>query len=374
MINNDIEIRLSKLEESYYSLSTHLEGERTLRKLEDDKCKQLYEYLSNQILEIKEKESYENCQENFINLKEELLNILDLKIESKLLEKNKNSEIQYINNIDKINLNKSLEKENLEKEIKQYKYNIDNINQKLEFMNDENNKKIQEISDKINEINIKFNEYQLVNKNVNDKIIEIKKVKEEYSVNKIDEQIKNKMEELNKMFEDKINNCIFLENNKNYMKYYEIENIDKNISLLKSDFDSLSNNYLKEINNLRNNLNEENSIKEKEIINFEQHFIKEYENFTKFITDILKTNVEKIKSMSDYLNTDIELIKNKNKYLEETLLKLREDIYDSLKQNIKYVLDKIHEYKDKDLDYINDNEKEKEINNNSIDKIKENNE
>ena len=373
MINNDIEIRLSKLEESYYSLSTHLEGERTLRKLEDGKCKQLYEYLSNQILEIKEKESYENCQENFINLKEELLNILDLKIESKLLEKNKNSEIQYINNIDKINLNKSLEKENLEKEIKQYKYNIDNINQKLEFMNDENNKKIQEISDKINEINIKFNEYQLVNKNVNDKIIEIKKVKEEYSVNKIDEQIKNKMEELNKMFEDKINNCIFLENNKNYMKYYEIENIDKNISLLKSDFDSLSNNYLKEINKLRNNLNEENSIKEKEIINFEQHFIKEYENFTKFITDILKTNVEKIKSMSDYLNTDIELIKNKNKYLEETLLKLREDIYDSLKQNIKYVLDKIHEYKDKDLDYINDNEKEKEINN-SIDKIKENNE
>ena len=374
MINNDIEIRLSKLEESYYSLSTHLEGERTLRKLEDDKCKQLYEYLSNQILEIKEKESYENCQENFINLKEELLNILDLKIESKLLEKNKNSEIQYINNIDKINLNKSLEKENLEKEINQYKYNIDNINQKLEFMNDENNKKIQEISDKINEINIKFNEYQIVNKNVNDKIIEIKKVKEEYSVNKIDEQIKNKMEELNKMFEDKINNCIFLENNKNYMKYYEIENIDKNISLLKSDFDSLSNNYLKEINKLRNNLNEENSIKEKEIINFEQHFIKEYENFTKFITDILKTNVEKIKSMSDYLNTDIELIKNKNKYLEETLLKLREDIYDSLKQNIKYVLDKIHEYKDKDLDYINDNEKEKEINNNSIDKIKENNE
>ena len=374
MINNDIEIRLSKLEESYYSLSTHLEGERTLRKLEDDKCKQLYEYLSNQILEIKEKESYENCQENLINLKEELLNILDLKIESKLLEKNKNSEIQYINNIDKINLNKSLEKENLEKEIKQYKYNIDNINQKLEFMNDENNKKIQEISDKINEINIKFNEYQIVNKNVNDKIIEIKKVKEEYSVNKIDEQIKNKMEELNKMFEDKINNCIFLENNKNYMKYYEIENIDKNISLLKSDFDSLSNNYLKEINKLRNNLNEENSIKEKEIINFEQHFIKEYENFTKFITDILKTNVEKIKSMSDYLNTDIELIKNKNKYLEETLLKLREDIYDSLKQNIKYVLDKIHEYKDKDLDYINDNEKEKEINNNSIDKIKENNE
>jgi len=52
--NNDLIIRISKLEESFYSLSKHLDGERTLRKLEDDKIKQLYDYLSKQILELKE--------------------------------------------------------------------------------------------------------------------------------------------------------------------------------------------------------------------------------------------------------------------------------------------------------------------------------
>ena len=56
----------------------------------------------------------------------------------------------------------------------------------------------------------------------------------------------------------------------------------------------------------------------------------------------MNKNIDKIKSMNDYINNDIEIIKNKNKYLEETLLKLREDVYDSIKQNIKYVLDKIH--------------------------------
>jgi hypothetical protein len=48
--------------------------------------------------------------------------------------------------------------------------------------------------------------------------------------------------------------------------------------------------------------------------------------------------------MNEYLNSDIEIIKNKNQYLEETLLKMREDVYDSLEKNVKYVLDKIHSY------------------------------
>ena len=67
--------------------------------------------------------------------------------------------------------------------------------------------------------------------------------------------------------------------------------------------------------------------------------------------------------MNDYINTDIEIIKNKNKYLEDALLKLREDIYDSFKQNIKYVLDKIHIYKNKEINNINKIKKENKENN-----------
>ena len=332
---NTQEIRLTKLEESYYSLSAHLEGERTLRKLEDDKCKQLYDFLSKQILEIKEREPIKNFNEVFFNLKEELMNLIEMKIDSKILENKKQLEMQYINNIDKINLNKNLLSDNCDKEIKQNKYEIEKTNKTIETMNKTFDKKLEEISDQIKEL------YDF-NQTLSNKIKEVDTILSSFQsdLNKIKKEVKKEIEEINNNINNKIysikNNIIYDKNNN------DLINIDNNLSLLKSDFDSLSNNYLKEIYDLKNDLNQQNELKEKEMENFEQHFITEYENFTKFITDILNQNTDKIKSMNDYMNSDIEIIKNKNKYLEETLLKLREDVYDSIKQNIKYVLDKIH--------------------------------
>ena len=332
---NTQEIRLTKLEESYYSLSAHLEGERTLRKLEDDKCKQLYDFLSKQILEIKEREPIKNFNEVFFNLKDELMNLIEMKIDSKILENKKQLEMQYINNIDKINLNKNLLSDNYDKEIKQNKYEIEKTNKTIETMNKTFDKKLEEISDQIKEL------YDF-NQTLSNKIKEVDTILSSFQsdLNKIKKEVKKEIEEINNNINNKIysikNNIIYDKNNN------DLINIDNNLSLLKSDFDSLSNNYLKEIYDLKNDLNQHNELKEKEMENFEQHFITEYENFTKFITDILNQNTDKIKSMNDYMNSDIEIIKNKNKYLEETLLKLREDVYDSIKQNIKYVLDKIH--------------------------------
>ena len=335
MTNNSQEIRLTKLEESYYSLTAHLEGERTLRKLEDDKCKQLYDYLSKQILEIKEREPIKNFNEAFLNLKEELVNLIETKIDSKILENKKQLEMQYINNIDKINLNKNAINDKYEKELKQNKYEIEGTNKKLDIINSTYEQKIKDISEQIKEMYDYNNTLSNKLKIIETQMSEIKN--EQKNTNN---KIKKEIEELNNYINNKIasinNNRIYAKNNN------DLINIDNNLSLLKNDFNSLSNNYLKEIYDLKNNLNEENSLKEKEISNFEQHFISEYENFTKFITDILNKNIDKIKSMNDYINNDIEIIKNKNKYLEETLLKLREDVYDSIKQNIKYVLDKIH--------------------------------
>ena len=145
-------------------------------------------------------------------------------------------------------------------------------------------------------------------------------------------------------------------------KNSDLNAIDTNLSLLKDDFTSLSNNYLREIDELKKNLNKQNTLKDKEISNFEQHILEEYENFTKFITNILNQNVDKVKSMNEYLNSDIEIIKNKNLYLEETLLKMREDIYDSLEKNVKYVLDKIHSYLEAQNDNIPSNNENIEVN------------
>ena len=328
------EIRFKKLEKSYHFLFANLDEERALRRYEDDKCKKLYDYLSKQVLEIKERDSIKDFNEVFSNLKKEMINLIEMKIDSKLLENQKQLEMQYINNIDKININKNIEKDFYEKE-KQNKSEIENTNKKIELINNSFDTKIHEISEQLKEMN-NYN-IMLSNKLKEIDVIISSMQKEQKNIKN---EINRKIEELNKRISNQMNlltNSIISKKNNN-----ELNKIDNNLSSLKNDFNSLSNNYLKEINDLKNDLEQKNSLKEKEMINFEEHFISEYENFTKFMTDVLNKNVENQKSMTEYINSDIEIIKKKNEYLEETLLRLREDVYDSIKKNIKYVLDKIH--------------------------------
>ena len=342
--NLDLNLRLTKLEESYFALSSHLDGERVLRKVEDDKCKQICDFLAKQIIDIKEKDSSQLFNKLFSSLKIELLNSIDAKIESKILENKKNLDIQYINNIEKIKGNKSFNNNELlfspKSEMnKIYKY-VEDINHKYDEQILSINHKIDEIYN--NNMNIKLENDTLLNK-LNDLNISLNHLNEEQQnfINNIHNDIKEEIFIINSNLEKRINN---IEKYKNEQVQYNSDNI--NISSLKSDFDSLSNNYLREIEELKNNLMKENDIKEKEIACFEQHFIEEYENFTKFINEVLNQNINHIKAINEYIASDLEIVKNKNQYLEETLLKLRSDIYDSLEKNIKYVLDKIHLYMD----------------------------
>ena len=372
--NLDLNMRLTKLEESYFSLSAHLEGERVLRKVEDDKCKQLCDFLAKQILEIREKQPNESINETFLSLKDELINSIETTIDSKILENKKVLEIQYIISIEKINKNKNSESFENQNELNKYKTEINNINKKLEYIDNIYDKKIQEISNKINEIYNNKSKFKLENDNLINKINNfnaiIDKLKDEQknNMNIINEKINEQLDSFNNSIESKINNIHISNINNEQKKNLDLNNIGNNLSILKSDFDSLSNNYLREIDELRKNLNNENNIKNKEISNFEQHFLLEYENFTKFITDILNQNIDKIKSMNEYMNSDIEIIKNKNQYLEETLLKLREDVYDSMEKNIKYVLDKIHSYleiQSVNISSNNENNSNNEVNSNN---------
>ena len=358
----ELNMRLTKLEESYFSLSAHLEGERVLRKVEDDKCRQICDFLAKQIIEIKEKQPNESFNEVFLSLKEELLNIIDRKIDSKILENKKQLELQYINNIEKINKTKTidtLDNKKIDTEFNQYRYELNIINKKLEEINKIYDTKIKDMSKELENIH-NINNSNILEKSdlitkINDLNVVLNKleVEQKNELVKIKNSVKEELDIMNNNIESKINN-IHIKNinnehknkNKNNNYDYDLNNIDNNLSLLKSDFDSLSSNYLKEINDLKKFLNKQDNAKNKEISNFEQHFLEEYENFTKFITDILNQNVDKLKSMNDYMNSDIEIIKNKNAYLEETLFKLRMDIYDSLENNVKYVLDKMHSYFD----------------------------
>ena len=350
-----LNMRLTKLEESYFSLSAHLEGERVLRKVEDDKCRQLCDFLAKQIIEIKEKQPNESFKEVFLSLKEEFINIIDRKIDSIILENKKQLELQYINNIEKINKNKTsdiLDNKKIDTEFNQYRFELNNLNKRLETIDKTYDTKIKDMSKLLENLHNNNNNYiveksDLLSK-INDLNVGLNKLenKQKNEFNRIKNNVKDELDTINNNVESRINNIHIKNINNEQKNYYDLNDIDNNLTLLKSDFDSLSSNYLKEINELKKMLNRQNNLKNQEISNFEQHFIEEYENFTKFITDIVNQNVDKIKSMNDYMNSDIEIIKNKNEYLEETLLKMREDVFDSLEKNVKYVLDKIHSYLD----------------------------
>lgn len=367
----NLNMRLTKLEESYFSLSAHLEGERVLRKVEDDKCKQLCDFLAKQIIDVKEKQPAESFNESFISLKEQLINLIDTKIDSKLIENKKQLELQYINNIEKINKNKTienLESKKLDNEFGQYRSEINSLYKKVEYIDNMYDKKMKEISNKIDDIYNKNNNFIIGNDNlinrVNDLNIIINQLQQDQrnNLNKINNDFQEQINLINNSFENKIKNIHITALGNEQKKNSDLNAIDTNLSLLKDDFTSLSNNYLREIDELKKNLNKQNTLKDKEISNFEQHILEEYENFTKFITNILNQNVDKVKSMNEYLNSDIEIIKNKNLYLEETLLKMREDIYDSLEKNVKYVLDKIHSYLEAQNDNIPSNNENIEVN------------
>jgi len=367
----NLNMRLTKLEESYFSLSAHLEGERVLRKVEDDKCKQLCDFLAKQIIDVKEKQPAESFNESFISLKEQLINLIDTKIDSKLIENKKQLELQYINNIEKINKNKTienLESKKLDNEFCQYRSEFNSLYKKVECIDNMYDKKMKEISNKIDDIYNKNNNFIIENDNlinrVNDLNIIINQLQQDQrnNLNKINNDFQEQINLINNNFENKIKNLHITALGNEQKKNSDLNAIDTNLSLLKDDFTSLSNNYLREIDELKKNLNKQNTLKDKEISNFEQHILEEYENFTKFITNILNQNVDKVKSMNEYLNSDIEIIKNKNLYLEETLLKMREDIYDSLEKNVKYVLDKIHSYLEAQNDNIPSNNENIEVN------------
>ena len=333
--DSNINLRLIKLEEFYLSLSSHLEGERVLRKEGDEKCKELYDLIAKQIIEIKDNQSNESLTKRFDSFKNQFLNIIESKIDGKIIENKDRLEAQYIKN----KINEDSYNKKIESEFNNYKSELNNIDKRLELIENNYNKKLKGISDKISEIYANQKNLKIFNEDILNKINDINKKinllqqdkKSDININKKIKNIENKLEDLvliNKENEEK--------------KNIDLDSINNNLACLKSEFGSLSDNFFREIEDIKNNINNQNILKNKEINKFEQHLLGEYENFTKFVTDILNQNIDKIKSMNEYLNSDVEIVKNKNKYLEETLLKLREDIYDTLKKNSKYILDKMH--------------------------------
>ena len=293
--NPDINYRLTKLEEFCLSLSAHFEGERVLRKEEDLKCQKLCDILSKQVIEIKETFPSDNFNQRFEIWKDQLINMME----------NRN------------------------------KIEIINLNKKIDLIEKNANGRINEIYEKLDDINKMQNHLNIFNNQINEKIKDINS-----KINMID---KEKETDINRVknLETKVQNINLNYKENEEKNVIDLSNITENLSYLKDEFESFSRNYINEIEEIKINIKRQEEIKNKEMLNFEKHLLGEYDNFTKFMIDVLNKNVDKIKSMNEFMNSDVEIVKNKNKYIEETMLKLREDLFDSMNKNSKFILDKM---------------------------------
>ena len=351
--NIDMNFRLTKLEEFCLSLSAHLEGERVLRKEEDQKCRQLYEIISNQIKEIKETQPNESFNKRFISLKDQLINMIDSKIDEKMIENKNILENQYMN----IKASEETIIKKQENVFNHYKFELNNLNKRIDLLENNYNKRINEISFQIEEITKLINNMKICNNDLNNKINEINN-----NMNKLDKGDIKKI----KILENNIKDINLNYKEKEEKNEIDLNNINENLSYLKNEIGSISEKYLNEIEEIKTNLINQKEIETKEMSNFEQHLLGEYENFTKFITNLLNKNIEKIKSMNEYLNSDVEIVKNKNKYIEETLLKLREDVFDSMDKNSKFILDKMKSHFNNQIGFKSINQENEKDNNEDI--------
>ena len=351
--NIDMNFRLTKLEEFCLSLSAHLEGERVLRKEEDQKCRQLYEIISNQIKEIKETQPNESFNKRFITLKDQLINMIDSKIDEKMIENKNILENQYMN----IKASEETIIKKQENVFNHYKFELNNLNKRIDLLENNYNKRINEISFQIEEITKIINNMKICNNDLNNRINEINN-----NMNKLDKGDIRKI----KILENNIKDINLNYKEKEEKNEIDLNNINENLSYLKNEIGSISEKYLNEIEEIKTNLINQKEIETKEMSNFEQHLLGEYENFTKFITNLLNKNIEKIKSMNEYLNSDVEIVKNKNKYIEETLLKLREDVFDSMDKNSKFILDKMKSHFNNQIGFKSINQENEKDNNEDI--------
>ena len=323
--NSDFCFRLTKLEEFCLSLSAHLEGERILRKEEDQKCKQLFEITAEQIKEIKETQPNESFIKRFASMKEQLINVIDSKIGEKMVELKNKLGLDIKADEDSI-----IKKQ--ENVFNHYKFELNNLNKRIDLLENSVNKRIRDVSNKVEEISKLMKNLKIFNNNITNKINDINN-----RINRIEQEEITKIKILANNVKDI--NLNYKENEEK--NNIDLNNINENLSFLKNEFASFSKKNISEFEEIKNNLSNQKEIDNNEIMNFEKHLLGEYENFTKFITDVLNQNIDKIKSMNEFLNSDIEIVKNKNKYIEETLLKLREEVYDTLNKNSSFILDKM---------------------------------
>ena len=223
----------------------------------------------------------------------------------------------------------------IDNEFNQYRSELNTIKLKSEY----HSKKLQDIvsqcSDDFNGIQKEIQE--LKNENEQLKIFRLQTIAE---INKMkDNNLKkdNSYESFVKKMDD-----ILLELNGKMRNYDDIfRSHTNNFELIKNDFF----NQFKDMNNIIKNNNKEMNdnvenkinICNKEIENFENHILSENDKFVKYIQNHIDEQNSSLKRLFDYANEDIELLKGKIMNLDDSIKKLRTEVFKGINETEEFL-------------------------------------
>ena len=305
--------KFSQLEESYNNLNQILKDEISQRKNLEKKSITSLDTLSGSLNILKN--NYEKIEEVLIE------NLSKIKEDIKLINPSKNIN-QNINE----NNNSNSNEEFFKKEFIQYRTEINKNLARIELLENQLNISNKEYQQNLNDINRKMD-------NSYNDLRTFKDFQEQYKIDyqKIREEF-NKTLNNNKNYLNKINNVIidFQKNmdlyNSSYNQYFnELKNLKENIIIDKD-------NNNKKIETVESGINEYINDRNKELENFENHLLNEYDKFVNFIQLKFEEFNEGIKKMVDYNIEDIKVMKEKMELFQEAYKKLRIDLFKGLNE------------------------------------------
>ena len=301
-------------------------------------------YLQNNKLNKNENNNADNCDINSDDLENNNEN--DIK------KNNRNDNIKYLkHNYSKdsiksallvpkegMNFQKIIFDENLNKELAQYKEDLNKNEIKTSLLEDKyNNLSTQYLSDikTIKDILETLKNYQKNFENFKNNILQdMNKYKNNLEHNAIN----------NKLFITDITNII--ENFQKKLNNFEKNNIQRNSnnSLRDNKLDKILKNINQTLNNEMNEFHSEinKQVREhnKEIENFEKFMSQEHEKFVEFIQNRLDESISSIKKLFDFNADDIKKLNDKTEIIQDIIKKVRSDVFKSINDSEEFLENK----------------------------------
>lgn len=350
--NTFVTSKITKIESALYEISKQLNSEILSRKHFEENSKKNENFLHQKINNLESTFSHYDVEisKTFENLHNNISNDMNIK-NNALIKYLESFKASYPNNL-KYNINDAdvlINQPNvkydkyIKNEFMQYRTELNTLLTKLSFTEINFDKKFEDLSKEIQELK---QDISLIRSTIDD-------ISTHYtSLEDTNIQFKSEVESNFKQINEQLTKIINLDITKQgellnslSSKYQNLLiQSEKNVTEIKNKIQTVDDELNKKMRQLKETLIKQLNTQNKEIDHFETHILSEYENFMKIVRISNEENITKMKSYFEYSKEDVELIRNKNTYIENSVNKLRSDIYNTIQETEKFILSKFENF------------------------------